>query len=31
MKKECFGILVLNTKGEYSEKQVENFIKTLKN
>jgi hypothetical protein len=37
IKKECYGILVLNSKGEYeilegeySEKQVENFIKALK-
>lgn len=38
IKKECYGILVVNSKGEYeiqegeySEKQVKNFIKTLKN
>jgi hypothetical protein len=37
LKKECYGVLVVNSKGEYeiqegeySEKQVENFIKTLK-
>lgn len=37
IKKECYGILVVNSKGEYkiqegeySERQVENFIKTLK-
>lgn len=37
VKKECYGILVINSvgeyeiaEGEYSEKQVENFIKPLK-
>jgi len=37
IKKECYGILVINSigeyeieEGEYSEKQVENFIKALK-